>query len=124
MAYRLSEDDLMRYRVFEDYLGRRWEVWQTNPSESDRRAQDRRTIPDRRRRSRTYAPDRRSESDRRAQPMARFPGVPLERGWLCFERQGEGERKRLAPVPEAWESADDMTLAALCNFASEELKRW
>jgi hypothetical protein len=124
MRHRLSEDDRTRFRVFDDYLGRRWEVWQTNPSESDRRAQDRRNIPDRRRRRRTYAPDRRSENDRRAQPAARFPGVPLERGWLCFERQGQGERKRLAPVPELWETADEMTLAALCNFASEQIKRW
>ncbi len=114
----------MRYRVFEDYLGRRWEVWQTNPSDSDRPATERRSNPDRRSRRRTYAPERRSESDRRAQPMARFPGVLLEHGWLCFEREGEGERKRLAPVPNAWETADDMTLAALCNFASEEIKRW
>lgn len=53
----------------------------------------------------------------------RFPGIPqLEAGWLCFE--SEGERKRLAPVPEAWESVDDMTLAALCNFASEEIRGW
>jgi len=124
MRYRVSEDDRTRFRVFDDYLGRRWEVWQTNPLESDRRAQDRRTVPDRRRRRRTYAPDRRSESDRRAQPAARFPGVPLERGWLCFEREDHRERKRLAPVPESWESADDMTLAALCNFASEQIKRW
>jgi hypothetical protein len=46
----------------------------------------------------------------------------MERGWLCFDR--EGERKRLAPVPEAWETADDLTLAALCNFASEEIRGW
>jgi len=115
----------MKYRVFDDYLGRRWEVWQTNPSDSERRAKDRREIPDRRRASRAESPERRHDRDRRVQAMARFPGIPpLESGWLCFERAGEGERKRLAPVPEAWESADDMTLAALCNFASEEIRRW
>jgi len=115
----------MKYRVFDDYLGRRWEVWQTNPSDSDRRAKERREVPDRRRTTRAESQERRGERDRRVQPMARFPAIPpLEGGWLCFEREGEGERKRLAPVPEAWESADDMTLAALCNFASEEIRRW
>jgi len=33
-------------------------------------------------------------------------------------------RKRLAPVPDSWENVDDMTLAALCNFASEEIRGW
>jgi len=115
----------MKYRVFDDYLGRRWEVWQTNPSDSNRRAKERREVPDRRRSTRAESTERRGERDRRVQAMARFPGIPpLEAGWLCFERAGEGERKRLAPVPEAWESADDMTLAALCNFATEEIRRW
>lgn len=113
----------MRYRVFDDYLGRRWEVWQTNPTISDRRSKERRENPDRRKRKRTYKPERRAEGDRRVLSMARFPGIPqLEAGWLCFER--EGERKRLAPVPDEWESVDDLTLAALCNFASNEIRAW
>ena len=112
----------MRIRVFEDYLGRRWEVWQTNPQLAERREMVRRRLPDRRR-GRRPEPSRRTVSDRRAQQGARFPGISqLEGGWLCFE--SEGERKRLAPVPEAWERADDMTLAALCNFASETIRYW
>ena len=112
----------MRIRVFEDYLGRRWEVWQTNPRLAERREIERRRIPDRRRGRRPEAP-RRDISDRRAQEAARFPGIPqLEGGWLCFE--SEGERKRLAPVPDAWDRADDMTLAALYNFASETIRSW
>jgi hypothetical protein len=113
----------MRYRVFEDYLGRQWEVWQTNPSASDRRSKERRALADRRRERRADPPERRGEADRRTHGWARFPGIPqLEGGWLCFER--EGERKRLAPVPEAWENADDLVLAHLCNFASEEIRGW
>ena len=118
----------MKYRAFDDYVGRHWEVWQTNPPRSDRRLTERRSNTDRRRVERTGAQERRHEdrrgaSERRAQAQLRFPGIPqLEAGWLCFE--SEGERKRLAPVPEAWENVDDMTLAALCNFASEEIRGW
>ena len=108
----------MRYRVFEDYVGRRWEVWQTSPPQSDRRKADRRSVADRRRTARTTSALRRKLAERRARNVARIPCVPgLEGGWLCFE--SNGERKRLAPVPDAWETADDMTLAALCNFASK-----
>src|SRR5687768_10342694 len=103
----------MKYRVFDDYLGRRWEVWQTNPSDSNRRAKERREVPDRRRSTRAESIERRGERDRRVQAIARFPGIPpLEAGWLCFERAGEGEGKRLAPVPAALQSADGLTLAA------------
>ena len=116
----------MRYRVFDDYVGRRWEVWQTNPPRSERRLTERRAVPDGPRvqlphvRERRNEGERRRAGDRRVQPLPRFPGIPeLEAGWLCFE--SDGERKRLAPVPEAWESADDMILAALCNFASENI---
>jgi hypothetical protein len=112
----------MKYRTFDDYLGQRWEVWETNPALVERRSQERRSLPDRRS-FRRGEPARRSDDDRRAAASTRFPGLPeLERGWLCFER--DGQRKRLAPIPEAWEQADDMTLAALCNFATEDLRRW
>lgn len=113
----------VKYRVFDDYLGRRWEVWQTNPIFAELRFVERRQVPDRRSGLRADTPERRTEDQRRARASTPFPGIPqLAAGWLCFE--SEGERRRLAPVPDQWESADDMTLAALCNFASEEIKRW
>lgn len=108
----------MKYRVFEDYAGRRWEVWQTSPPQSDRRKVERRSVEDRRLTGRAASALRRKQAERRLRKAARIPCVPgLEGGWLCFE--SNGERKRLAPVPEAWETADDMTLAALCNFATK-----
>src|SRR4029079_199082 len=90
----------MRYRAFDDYVGRRWEVWQTNPPRSDRRSTERRSDSDRRRETRASAPERRSDdrcnSDDRRNQSLRFPGIPqLEAGWLCFE--SDGVRKRLAP---------------------------
>jgi len=118
----------MRYRVFDDYLGRRWEVWQTNPPRSDRRFTERRAVAERPREQRASAierrnEERRNEGERRVEPLPRFPGIPeMEAGWLCFE--SKGERKRLAPVPEAWESADDLILAHLCNFANEAIPGW
>ena len=108
----------MRYRVFEDYVGRRWEVWQTSPPQSERRQAERRNLADRSRTARASAALRRTVAERRLRNVARISCVPgLENGWLCFE--SNGERKRLAPVPDAWETADDMTLAALCNFATK-----
>jgi hypothetical protein len=37
----------------------------------------------------------------------------LSGGWLCFER--DGEKRRLAPVPEHWLDASDEELDALCR---------
>jgi len=109
---------VMRYRIFEDYVGRRWEVWQTSPPQSDRRKAERRSVVDRRQTARASSTSRRNVSERRVRSVVRIPCVPgLEGGWLCFE--SNGERKRLAPVPEAWETAGEMTLAALCNFATK-----
>ena len=116
----------MNYRTFDDYLGRRWEVWQTNPADSELRQLERRRGSDRRRGKRADSPERRVSNERRVSAISGFPAVPqLQGGWLCFEREGpEKERKRLAPIPENWDKADDMTLAALCNFASEKITPW
>jgi hypothetical protein len=38
-------------------------------------------------------------------------------GWLAFETRGE--RRRLAPVPESWESLPEAELAKLCEKAHE-----
>ena len=41
-------------------------------------------------------------------------GVP--NGWLCFESLGE--RRRLTPIPDDWDRADDARLAAWCRNAT------
>src|SRR5688572_18716015 len=106
----------MTYRVFEDTHGRVWQVWQVLPSYSERRRADRRTTPDRRARSRTSSPDRRELTDRRVGGSRRYLGLPqMAAGWLCFESRGE--KRRLAPVPEHWERANERMLSALCNAA-------
>ena len=39
-------------------------------------------------------------------------------GWLCFESLATGERRRLAPVPENWESLPSERLELMCRVAS------
>jgi hypothetical protein len=39
-----------------------------------------------------------------------------ENGWLCFE--GDGEKRRLAPIPAEWVEADGPALASLLARAS------
>src|SRR5687767_15736554 len=108
----------MTYRVFVDPRGRMWQVWQVLPSYSERRRADRRTAPDRRARSRASSPDRREGADRRVGGSRRYLGLPqMAAGWLGFESQGE--KRRLAPVPEHWEKANEQMLAAFCNAAKE-----
>lgn len=39
----------------------------------------------------------------------------LEGGWLCFEN--DTEKRRLWPIPHAWESAESGELERLCHEA-------
>lgn len=42
-------------------------------------------------------------------------------GWLCFETVGE--KRRLAPVPEGWDRADDETIEQWCCLAKPAARR-
>lgn len=39
----------------------------------------------------------------------------LQGGWLCFENSGE--KRRLSPIPEDWESVGNEQLEAYCREA-------
>ena len=39
----------------------------------------------------------------------------LADGWLCFQR--EGQKRRLAPVPDAWDQRSDQDLWLYCQMA-------
>lgn len=55
-------------------------------------------------------------------PQHRAPvAAEYEYGWLCFECSGE--KRRLAPVPEAWERADDETIEQWCCVAKPVTRR-
>ena len=53
----------------------------------------------------------------------RSPPVAAEftYGWLCFETTGE--KRRLAPVPEGWDRADDETIEQWCCVAKPAARR-
>src|SRR5688572_15874277 len=44
-----------------------------------------------------------------------LPG--FEQGWLTFEQAATGERRRLAPIPAAWEGMTDDRMLLLCRVA-------
>ena len=44
-----------------------------------------------------------------------------ENGWLCFESD-TGEKRRLAPVPDTWDSARDDKLWLWCRAAVSVIK--
>ncbi|GAC1413073.1 MAG: hypothetical protein NVSMB53_10390 [Gemmatimonadaceae bacterium] len=77
------------YRNFADPDNRLWEVWCVLPTAAKR-------------------------GDRRLLPLTVKPGY--ENGWLCFEREGK-EKRRLAPVPEHWETATAKQLWHWCGLA-------
>jgi len=66
--------------------------------------------------------DRRITPERRRNPFRRNVDVASEysNGWLCFE--GEGEKRRLAPVPDGWEQAGPATLAGWLQRAKRVVK--
>ena len=47
--------------------------------------------------------------------------TPFANGWLCFEC--ETCKKRLAPIPEGWDSAAAEVLAELCVRATDVPQR-
>jgi len=95
----------MSHRVFVDDQEQQWEVWAVLPEVVERRLNaERRTAP-------------RDTPDRRQQIDIRFRMAPeLRQGWLAF--QSGHERRRLAPIPDAWETLDDTELAALARRAT------
>lgn len=51
----------------------------------------------------------------------RVVGV-LRDGWLTFER--DGERRRLAPIPDRWPEQTDDEIRALWNDATPVARAW
>jgi hypothetical protein len=114
------------YRTFVDSAGRRWEVWLVTPAAAERRRTDRRAAA---RGSKTEGgsgyegtSERRLTPERRRNPFRRNLEVASEfsNGWLCFE--GEGEKRRLAPVPDGWEQAGPDRLATWLQSAKRVVK--
>ena len=111
----------MSYRTFLDSAGKRWEVWLVTPAAAERRKADRRATTSRADGFDGFV-DRRRTPERRKSPFRRTVEVASEysQGWLCFE--GEGEKRRLAPVPEGWEEAGPDRLATWLQAARRVVK--
>ena len=112
----------MTHRTFKDKQGRIWDVWQVHPSAAERRFVQRRVKDE----DRGDAGERRSGEERRQSEKG--PGVTratiapeFTYGWLCFETIGE--KRRLAPVPEGWDRADDDTIEQWCCVAKAVPRR-
>ena len=102
----------MPQRVFRTAAGVEWHVWSVIPGnalgEERRHGYDRRS-PDPV--IRYKGEERRTQAERRR--AAALPG--MHAGWLVFER--DGERRRLAPIPPAWEARPECDLERLCERA-------
>ena len=59
-----------------------------------------------------------------ARSVARDQHLPEEfrEGWLAFE-SAHGEKRRLAPAPQDWESLTEQELTALCGQAAPQASR-
>lgn len=105
----------MGHRIFEDEKGRKWTVWLVTPMGVERRGEAAEG---------TAAAAIRGGVERRKSPTYRRPSSVLagfEHGWLCFEAEG-GEKRRLVPVPEAWQAASDDDLRRLCRLAKRVVR--
>ena len=113
----------MSYRTFLDSTGRRWEVWLITPTAAERRKIDRRSAAG----ASANTPyvgdlDRRRTPERRRGPFRRSVAVASEysNGWLCFEC--EGDKRRLAPVPDGWQEAGPDRMSGWLQIAKRVVK--
>jgi hypothetical protein len=105
------------YRSFLDARGRLWEVWMVHPSSIERRKMERRSPVE----NAVFLIEQRVLGDRRAQPSSRAAvATEFSSGWLCFT--SKGEKRRLAPVPVNWMSANDSQVAEWCRIAKRVVK--
>ena len=107
----------MPYKVFDDPDGISWEVWLVRPSSTERRSEEgeaKFVSSVGGGAARSGSTERRlSDSGPRSVLKAGF-----ENGWLCFESR-TGEKRRLTPVPEGWETATTEKLWLWCRAARE-----
>jgi hypothetical protein len=97
---------MMPHRRFVDSKQTKWEVWDVEPGEAERR----RTSNDRRRSPRKSGERRQVEDRTRVRIKS-----DLASGWLAFE--SKHDRRRLAPIPIGWEALDASALEQLCEQA-------
>lgn len=83
-----------------------------HPSSIERRRMERRSPVE----NAVFLIEQRVMGDRRAHPGTRGAvATEYSSGWLCFA--SGGEKRRLAPVPVNWMSANDAQVAEWCRIA-------
>lgn len=83
-----------------------------HPSSIERRRMERRSPVE----NAVFLIEQRVMGDRRAHPGRRGAvATEFSSGWLCFA--SGGEKRRLAPVPVNWMSANDAQVAEWCRIA-------
>jgi hypothetical protein len=88
-----------------------------HPSSIERRDIERRSRVE----NAVYLIEQRLTGERRKTPGARVAiASEYSNGWLCFTR--DGERRRLAPVPTNWLTADEAQLAEWCRAAKRVVR--
>jgi len=105
----------MPQRVFRTASGVEWHVWSVIPGNVGVAGEERRHGYDRRSPDpviRYKGADRRSQAERRRMPVV---APEMQLGWLVFE--SGAERRRLAPIPPAWEARPECDLERLCERA-------
>ena len=101
----------MGLRAIVDDAGAKWDVWDVHPTFAERRAHEERRA------------GMRSAADRRQKAQHRSMVAPeLRNGWLAF--QSRSERRRRAPIPEAWEAMSDARLHAVLAEAQPATALW
>lgn len=108
----------MGYKIFAAPNGTQWEVWAVIPTSQERRQTQRRKVSSAL--SGYRGPERRISVDRRREDShgKTLVSPGFEHGWLCFESTS-GEKRRLAPIPDGWDSATPEKLWGWCESASE-----
>jgi hypothetical protein len=104
----------MPRRVFVSSAGVEWHVWSVLPGgipEVERRHGYDRRSPDPV--IRYKGPERRVAGERRRHASASLPDA--FNGWLVFD--SPNERRRLTPIPPAWEMRAECDLERLCERA-------
>ena len=107
----------MPYKVFNAPDGTKWEVWMVMPTTTERRREGvgHLSAASASSNSTTTRVIDRRHADTGPRTVV-SPGY--ENGWLCFESKS-GEKRRLVPVPDGWETAPAEKLWMWCRLAAE-----
>ncbi len=101
----------MSLRTFVDSAGREWQAYDVVPREEERRHYDRRSEE-----SHLDEAEERRDHDRRLTVGGRSERLGVA-GWLVFENGDD--RRRLTPIPEDWNRAEDSKLETYLRSARQ-----